>query len=252
MKINNPVNHQSKNNVSPFVLNGYVEVSNISPCIDSLFLSSKNLISIYYLDKECGLNINFKKWLSVIEKQEKLELINEAIKVFSNFVNRECFFDNKKCDLLHLTFWKAKTKEEHIALIDNYLKDLNKSGEQRLRSFSEQRYKTGWALIDGSLVSIEGEVSVIITQDFTSKIFKVISDHVKEHLDNAEKELDEVLSNIEGFKKFYNTEDTKKFLTDVVNELFTLERDPDSESYDLKKLENLVEDYLLLKKVKVW
>ena len=38
MKINNPVNHQSKNNVSPFVLNGYVEVSNISPCIDSLII----------------------------------------------------------------------------------------------------------------------------------------------------------------------------------------------------------------------
>lgn len=252
MKINSPVNHQSKNNVSPFVLNGYVEVSNISSCLNSLFFSSKNLINIYYLDKKCGLNIDFKKWLSVLEKQEKLELIDEAIKVFSSFVNRECFFDNKNYDFLHLTFWKAKTKEEHLVLIDKHLADLNKNGEERLRSFSNKRYEGGWALIDGSLVSINGEISVIIPQDVTSKIFKAISSHVNEHLDNAEKELDEIISNIEGFKKFYNTEDTKKFLTDIVNELFTLERDSDSESYDLKKLENLVEDYLLLKKVKVW
>lgn len=251
MKINNSINHQSKNNVSPFVLNGYVEVSNISPCLDSLFLSSKNLISIYYLDKECGLNINFKKWLSVIEKQEKLELINEAIKVFADFVKHECYF-YERYDMLHLTFWKAKTKEEHLALIDNHLKDLKKKGEQRIRNFSEQRYKGGWALIDGSLVSIDGEISVIIPQDVTSKIFKAISDHVNEHLDNAEKELDEILSNIEGFRNFYNIEETKRFLTDVVNELFTLEHDYDNESYDLNKIERLVEEYLLLKKVKVW
>lgn len=251
MKINNPVNHQSENNVSSFVLNGYVEISNISPCIDSLFLSSNNLISIYYLDKKCGLSIDFKKWLSVIEKQGKLELINEAIKVFADFVKSECYF-YERYDMLHLKFWKAKTKEEHIALIDVYLKDLNKKGEQRFRNFSEQRYKGGWALIDGSLVSIDGEISVIIPQDITSKVFKTISDHVNEHLDNAEKEIDEILSNVEGFENLYNIEETKKFLTDVVNELFTLEHDYDNESYDLKKIENLVEKYLLLKKVKVW
>lgn len=252
MKINSPVNNKSKNNVSSFVINGYVEVSNISSCLNSLFFSSKNLINIYYLDKKCGLNIDFKKWLSVLEKQEKLELIDEAIKVFSSFVNRECFFDNKNYDFLHLTFWKAKTKEEHLVLIDKHLADLNKNGEERLRSFSNKRYEGGWALIEGSLTSLNSEISVIIPQDVTLKIFKAISSHVNEHLDNAEKELDEVLSNIEGFKKFYNTEDTKKFLTNIVNELFTLERDSDSESYDIKKLENLVEDYLLLKKVKVW
>lgn len=252
MKINNPVNHQSKNNVSPFVLNGYVEVSNVSPCLNSLFFSSKNLMSIYYLDKKCGLNIDFKKWLSVLEKQEKLELIDEAIKVFSNFVNRECFFDNKSYDFLHLTFWKAKTKEEHLALIDKHLEDLNKNGEERLRSFSNKRYEGGWALIDGSLVSINGEINVIIPQDITSKIFKAISAHINEHLDNAEKELDEILSNIEGFKKFYNKEDTKKFLTDVVNELFAVKYDYDDESYDLEKIAGVVEDYLQLKKVRVW
>ncbi len=251
MKINNPVNHQSKNNVSSFVLNGYVEISNISPCIDSLFLSSNNLISIYYLDKKCGLSIDFKKWLSVIEKQGKLEQINEAIKVFADFVKSECYF-YERYDMLHLTFWKAKTKEEHIALIDGYLKDLNKKGEQRFRNFSEQRYKGGWALIDGSLVSIDGEISVIIPQDITSKIFKTISDHVNEHLDNAEKEIDEILSNVEGFKNLYNIEESKNFLTDVVTELFTLEHDYDNESYDLKKIESLVEKYLSLKKVKVW
>lgn len=251
MKINNPVNHQSKNNVSSFVLNGYVEISNISPCIDSLVLSSNNLISIYYLDKKCGLSIDFKKWLSVIEKQGKLELINEAIKVFADFVKSECYF-YERYDMLHLTFWKAKTKEEHIALIDGYLKDLNKKGEQRFRNFSEQRYKCGWTLTDGSLVSIDGEINVIIPQDVTSKIFNTISDHVNEHLDNAEKEIDEILSNVEGFKNLYNIEESKKFLTDVVNELFTLEHDYDNESYDLKKIESLVEKYLSLKKVKVW
>lgn len=252
MKINNPVNHQSKNNVSSFVINGYVEISDISPCMNSLLFSSDNLISMYYLDKKCGLSIDFKKWLSVLEKQEKLELIHEAIKEFSSFVNRECFFYSKSCELLHLSFWKAKTKEEHLALIDKHLEDLNKNGEERLRSFSNKRYEGGWALIEGSLVSINGEINVIIPQDITSKIFKAISNHVNEHLDNAEKELDEILSNIEGFKKFYNKEDTKKFLTDVVNELFTLERDSDIESYDLKKLESIIEDYLLLKNVKVW
>lgn len=252
MKITSPANRFSKNNTSLFVLHGYIEVENISPCINSLFISSKNLMSIHALSKNSGLEIDFKKWLNVIEKQHQLELVDEAIKMFKSFVGRECFFDNKKYDFLHLTFGKSKTKEEHLALINEHLDDLMLYGEQRIQTFSEKRYKSGWMLIDGDLVSIEGLINIVIPKVITLEIFESISQHVNEHLDNAEKETDTMLSNLEGFNKLYEKNKARAFLTSLVDELFKIERESDPESYDLKKLEKLVEDFLGIKKVKVW
>lgn len=252
MKITSPANIFSKNKTSLFVLHGYIEVEDISPCINSLFISSKNLMSIHALSKNSGLEIDFKKWLNVIEKQHQLELVDEAVKMFTNFVGRECLFDNKNYDFLHLTFGKSKTKEEHLALINDHLDDLMLYGEQRIRTFSEKRYKSGWMLIDGDLVSIEGLINIIIPKEITLEIFENISQHVNEHLNMAEKELDMMLSNLEGFNKLYEKEDARAFLTNLVEELFKVERVSDPESYDLKKLEKMVESFLGVKKVKVW
>lgn len=252
MKITSPTNRRSKNNTSLFVLNGYIEIEDISPCLNSLFISSKNLMSIHSLSKNSGLKIDFKKWLNVLEKQHQLELADEAINMFKNFVGRECFFDNKNYDFLHVTFGKSKTKEEHLALINKHLDELMIHGEQRIHDFMEKRYKSGWMLIDGDLVSIEGLINIIIPKEITLEIFENISQHVNEHLDMAEKELDMMLSNLEGFNKLYEKEDARVFLTNLVEELFKVERTSDPESYDLKKLEKMVESFLGVKKVKVW
>lgn len=254
MKINSGYSIGSNHQVSTFVLDGLIEVQDVSSVLTSLKFSAHNLASIYSLDKDCGINIDFKKWFEVLDKEKKLLLAYEALKMIRSFVG--CEFSLDEFEELTVYFDKEDTKEKQIDCMTKVLTDFDYEAKKVVDRMFKKSHESGWHYhpVSKNLHSFEeaSDIKVVLSNKATSDIFSLISEHLNKHLNNAENEIDERMKRYGRFLVLFEKTQTEEFFSKIIDMLFNIEEGKEPEDYDVKGLSSLIGEYLKIESVNVW
>lgn len=253
MKINAGFYAGSPNQVSAYVLEGKIKVDGVAPVIDSLTFSVQNLLQTYSLDKDCGINIDFKKWLDVLQKEQNLLIYYKAFKMLKNFADFEFSLDDDYS--LTAGFTKKKTKDEHIKHVEDVVSTFfYDDANQVIKSRMEDSFSTKWFFnpSERNIVYLNDDIVITLSKKATKEIFELISEHVNKEIDNALSETENKLSRIQGLDVLcQDVDQTRKFLMTITDALFDVEEEQ-SESYDKNRIADILENELKFTSVFVY
>lgn len=254
MKINAGFFAGSKNQVSSQVLDGVIEVSEVSPVVYSLKFSVQNLLHTYSLNKDCGIDIDFKKWLNLLQKRQNVLIYFKAIKMLRSFA--VCDFTVDSQYGVDAAFDKKETKEEHVkyaeSLVDVFFHD------DALKVMKERLEKTGstsWFFNpnSNSISYTDDNMVIMMSEKATKEIFKLVSDHVNKELDKALAETEEVLEGIQGLDVLCQSpEQTRAFLMKITDILFDIKEGDKPENYNTHAIADILTNELKFKSATVF
>jgi len=253
MKINAGFFVGSKNQVSSQVLDGVIEVSEVASVVDSLKFSFQNLLYTYSLDKDCGIDIDFKKWLDLLQKRKNVLIYFKAIKMLKSFAGCEFSIDSQYG--VDAAFDKKEMKEEHVkyaeSLVDVFFHDALKVMKECL----EKTSSTSWFFNPNSnaISYVNDDIVITLSAKATKEIFKLISEHVNKNLDNALAETEEVLEGIQGLDVLCQSpEQTRAFLMKITDILFDIKEGDEAENYDNHAIADILKNELKFKSATVF
>jgi len=254
MKINASFFVGSKNQVSSQVLDGVIEVSEVASVVDSLKFSVQNLLHTYSLNKDCGIDIDFKKWLDLLQKRKNVLIYFKAIKMLKSFAGCEFSIDSQYG--VDAAFDKKETKEEHVkyaeSLVDVFFHD---DALKVMKQCLEKTSATSWFFNPNSnaISYVNDDIVITLSTKATKEIFKLISEHVNKNLDNALAETEEVLKGIQGLDVLCQSpEQTRTFLMKITEILFDIKEGDNPEDYDNHAIADILKNELKFKSATVF
>lgn len=206
--------------VSTKVTEGLILVSDVAPFIDSLKFSWMDL----HLLKEIRgqeINIDFDKWLTLLKKEQDLGYIFAAVRALKNSLAYEAYIDDNN----ELVFsFDIKFHDGEKDSVAEFYSLLNKGKSQEVKSMKFDK-NNEWKVKDDELVtSVEG-LELKISKDKKDELFKMITDHVNQHLDNAIENVEESLKRNKFWSALYKKANQEKII-----ELFNKEKESNSDN----------------------
>lgn len=254
MKINAGFFVGSKNQVSSQVLDGVIEVSEVASVVDSLKFSVQNLLHNYSLNKDCGIDIDFKKWLELLQKRQNVLIYFKAIKMLKSFAGCDFTIDSQYG--VDAAFDKKETKEAHVkyaeSLVDVFFHD---DALKVMKECLEKTSSTSWFFNPNSnaISYVNDDIVITLSTKVTKEIFKLISEHVNKNLDNALTETEEVLEGIQGLDVLCQSpEQTRAFLMKITDILFDIKEGDEAEYYDNHAIADILKNELKFKSATVF
>lgn len=206
--------------VSTKVTEGLILVSDVVPFIDSLKFSWMDL----HLLKEVRgqeLNIDFDKWLTLLKKEQELGYIFAAVRALKNSLAYEAYIDDNNELVFSFDIKFSDGEKDPVAEFYSLLKK-GKSQEVKSMKFDKNNE---WKIKDDELfTSVEG-VELKISKDKKDELFKMMVEHINEHLDNGIKNVEESLKRNKFWSALY-----KKANQEKIVELFNKEKESDNDN----------------------
>lgn len=208
--------------VSTKVTEGLILVSDVAPFIDSLKFSWMDLHLLKELRGQ-ELNIDFDKWLTILKKEQELGYIFAAVRAVKQSLAYEAYIDDNK----ELVFsFDVKFGDEEKDLVKEFYSLLKEGKSQEVKSMKFDK-NNQWKIKDDELVtSVEG-IELKISKDKKDELFKMIVEHVNQHLDNALENVEQSLKINKFWSALY-----KKTNQEKIVELFNKEKESDGDNVE--------------------
>lgn len=208
--------------VSTKVTEGLILVSDVAPFIDSLKFSWMDLHLLKELRGQ-ELNIDFDKWLTILKKEQELGYIFAAVRAVKQSLAYEAYIDDNK----ELVFsFDVKFGDEEKDLVKEFYSLLKEGKSQEVKSMKFDN-NNQWKIKDDELVtSVEG-IELKISKDKKDELFKMIVEHVNQHLDNALENVEQSLKINKFWSALY-----KKTNQEKIVELFNKEKESDGDNVE--------------------
>lgn len=229
--------------VSTKVTDGLILVSDVAPFIDSLKFSWMDLHLLKEIRNQ-ELNIDFDKWLTLLKKEQELGYIFSAVRALKNSLAYEAYIDDNN----ELVFsFDIKFRDEAKDSVTEFYSLLKQGKSQEVKSMKFDK-NNEWKIKDGELVtSVEG-VELKISKDKKDELFKMIVEHVNQHLDNAIEKVEESLKSNKFWSALY-----KKANQEKIVELFDKEKESNGDNVkEIRDESSKVLSEIFGLTVKVW
>lgn len=206
--------------VSTKVTDGVVLVSNVAPFIDSLKFSWMDLHLLKEL-REQELNIDFDKWLTLLKKEQELGYIFSAVQALKKSLVYEAYLNDKNEMQFSFELKFGNELEDPVAYFYTLLEE-GKAKQVKIMKFDKNNQ---WKIKDDELVTFVEGVELKISKDKKEELFKMIVEHVNQHLDNALENVEQSLKINKFWSALY-----KKANREKIVELFNKEKESNSDN----------------------
>lgn len=245
MQINKTYNLGSDESISNHILEGSVEVSDISPFFKNLSFSLTDLKLFNEVEPE-HLQIDFDKWQKIVDSNKTCLVAFSAMRELKNFAKDDVYFEDD--GVLSIAFQKEKQGGKNKALAVASMMPFGIiEQEEKVEERDKSKINSGWLLEERALVATSFGMKIIIEEPLKIKIFSMISEHVNQYIDAVEKNVEKTLNKYSPFLRLLKIQEHMPVIREIIDEVYKEEA---GYYYDENKVGDLIKDLLGIKNIR--
>jgi len=229
--------------VSTNVREGVILISNVAPFIDNMRFSWMDLQLMKELKNQV-LDIDFDKWLTLLKKEQELKYIFTVVTALRQTLAYEASLNDE--NEMSFCFQSKFGCESEDPVADFYR--IIEEGKSHVTKFMKFDKNNDWKIREEDLVNTVEGVELKISKEKKEEIFKMIAEHVNQHLDNGLERIDNLLSANRFWSALHNKSNQEKIVS-----FFREEEESDGEDLEIirERASEALEEIFGLK-VSVW